>query len=132
MALYGLLYLPEQKDRAHEGFIRDYRLEYFDGLTESWKLLKAGTLLNTSLSQRLLFDESVTADKLKLTVLSCYGCVDKTEWTSSAEGWVQVRQKAKAVVQVAGLYVICDESGEESDILFWKEGQKSSTKEIDN
>ena len=132
MALNGLLYLPEQKDRAHEGFIRDYRLEYFDGLTESWKLLKAGTLLNTSLSQRLLFDESVTADKLKLTVLSCYGCVDKTVWTSSAEGWIHVRQKAKAVVQVAGLYVICDESGEESDILFWKEGQKSSTKEIDN
>lgn len=132
VVLNGLLYLPEQKDRAHEGFIRDYRLEYFDGRTESWKLLKTGTLLNTSLSQRLLFDEPVIADKLKLTILSCYGCVDKDVWAGSKEGWLRIRQKAKAIVQVAGLHVICDEPAEESDILFWEEGQKSSTKEIDN
>jgi len=130
--LKGVLYLPEQKDRAHEGFIRDYRLEYFDNRSEGWKLLKTGTVLNTSLSQQLLFDSPVTAKQLRLTVLSCYGCVDKTVWAGGREGWNQVHQKARAIVQVAGLHVICDEPGEESDVMFWEEGQKSSTKEIDN
>lgn len=132
MVLNGLLYLPEQKDRAHEGFIRDYRMEYFDALTESWKLLKEGSLLNTSLSQRVLFDNPVETSKLRLTVLSCNGCVDKTVWAGSREGWVRVHRDAKAVVQVAGLHVLCNESVEGSDVLFWEEGQKSSTKEIDN
>lgn len=132
LELRGLLYLPEQKDRAHEGFIRDYRMEYFDGQRESWELIKTGTFLNTSLSQQLIFEEPVTADKLRLTVLSCYGCVDKILWTSGREGWFQIRQKAKAVVQAAGLHVICGEPAEASDRIFWEAGQKSSTKEIDN
>lgn len=132
MVLKGLLYLPEQRDRAHEGFIRDYRLEYFDDQTENWRLLKEGTLLNTSLSQQLLFDSPVSARRLRMTVLSCYGCVDKTVWVEDREGWIRTPRKAKAIVQVAGLHVICDESVEESDVIFWKAGQKSSTKEIDN
>lgn len=132
VVLKGLLYLPEQKDRAHEGFIRDYRLEYFDPQSEDWRCLKTGTLLNTSLSQQVLFDSPVTAGRLRLTVLSCYGCVDKTVWTADREGWVQKYRKAKAVVQTAGLHVICEEPAEGSDVIFWEEGQKSSTKEIDN
>lgn len=130
--LKGFLYLPEQKDRAHEGFIRDYRLEFFDDRTERWELLREGTFLNTSLSQQLLFDEPVEADQLRLIVLSCYGCVDKTVWVNGREGWTQVHRKATAVVQVAGLHVLCDDPGEASDVIFWREGQKSSTKEIDN
>ena len=128
----GLLYLPEQKDRKHEGFIKDYRLEYFEGQSESWKLLEEGTLLNTSLSQTIDFETPVIAKELKLTVLSCYGCVEKTVWTSSVEGWIQKQWKMRAVVQTAGLHVICEERLEASDEIFWKEGQKSSTKEIDN
>ncbi|MCM1216585.1 MAG: hypothetical protein NC331_10215 [Lachnospiraceae bacterium] len=132
MVLNGILYLPEQKDRAHEGFIRDYRLECFDTQAGDWKLLKEGVFLNTCLSQQVLFDAPVTAGKLRLTVLSCYGCVDKTVWVSGREGWRQERQKAKAIVQVAGLHVICDEPTVGSDVVFWARGQKSSTKEIDN
>lgn len=132
MVLNGLVYLPEQKDRAHEGFIRDYRLEYLDPRTENWEILKTGVLLNTSLSQRVLFDAPVTAQKLRLTVLSCYGCVYKTVWANGREGWTQQFRKGSAVVQVSGLHVICDEHVEGSDVIFWKEGQKSSTREIDN
>lgn len=128
----GLLYLPEQKDRAHEGFVKDYRLEYCDGQTGEWKLLKSGTFLNTSLSQRIDFDTDVTLDKLRLTVLSCYGCVDKKVWTTDREGWIQIDKPASAVVQIAGLHVICEENCEPSDEIFWAAGQKSSTKEIDN
>lgn len=130
--LNGFLYLPDQKDRAHEGFIRDYRLEYFDALTEEWKCLKTGTLLNTSISQRVIFDEAVTTGRLRLIVLSCYGCLDKTVWAADREGWIRKFQKAKAIVQTAGLHVICEEPAEGSDVIFWEEGQKSSTKEIDN
>ncbi len=132
MILSGVLYLPEQKDRAHEGFVKDYRLEYLDGQTGSWELIKEGTLLNTSLSQQLLFEKPVTTERVRLTVLSCYGCVDKTVWVSNEEGWSRVNRKAEAVVQIAGLHVICEEPAECSDEVFWEQGQKSSTKEIDN
>lgn len=128
----GLLYLPEQKDRKHEGFIKDYRLEYFDEQLKSWELHKEGRLLNTSLSQTINFETPVITEKLRMTVLSCYGCVEKQVWISSAEGWIQKPWEMKAIVQTAGMHVICDEPAEASDEIFWEAGQKSSTKEIDN
>ena len=128
MVVNGLLYLPEQKDRAHEGFIRDYRLDYYDEQCENWKPVKEGTFLNSSLSQQVLFENPVTAEKLRLTVLSCYGCVDKTVWITGREGWMKKDRKAEAV----GLHVLCGEPAAESDVVFWKRGQKSSTREIDN
>ena len=130
--LKGLLYLPEQRDRAHDGFVRDYRLEYYEDSTEDWRLLKEGIFLNTSLSQQVLFDLPVYTGKLRLTVLSCYGCVDKSVWTEDREGWHRAPWKARAIVQGVGLQAICDEPAEGSDVIFWKAGQKSSTKEIDD
>ena len=132
LEISGLLYLPEQKDRMHEGFVKDYRLEYFDNQSESWKLLKEGTLLNTSLSQKIHFETPVITEKIRMTVLSCYGCVEKTVWISNVEGWFQKRWKVRAIVQIAGLHVICEEPTEASDEMFWGGEQKSSTKEIDD
>ena len=130
--IQGILYLPEQKDRAHEGFLKDCRVEYRDEQTGGFKSAWSGTLLNTSLSQKISFKAPVTAKCLRVTVLSCYGCQDKTVWKSTREGWIQVFQKKKAVVQAAGLHVICGETAAASDQVFWEAGQKSSTKEIDN
>lgn len=132
LEVQGLLYLPEQKDRAHEGFIRDYRIEYFRQETKTWEPLKTGQFLNTSLSQKVMWEETIFTKQIRVVVLSCYGCVDKTIWTGTREGWIQVEKKADAVVQAAGLQLICKEAAQPSDKVFWAAAQKSSTKEIDN
>lgn len=126
----GFLYLPEQKDRAHEGFLQDYRLEYLDeeGI---WKPAAQGTLQNTSLSQKIMFAEHITAESWRLVVESCYGCVDKMVWDEREDGWYKVFKPQSAVLQIAGLHLICDEEAEHSDRIFWDREQKSATKEID-
>jgi len=134
----GLIYVPDQKDRVHEGFIKDYRLEYYDEEAGNWYLLKTGTFLNTSLSQKADFQRNVRTDKFRLTVVSCYGCDEEKKdgrrkvWKSDREGWIQVDKPAGTVVQIAGLHIVCDEECEPSDEMFWAEGQRSTTKEIDN
>ena len=131
MSAQGWIYLPEQRDRAHAGFIRDYRLEYVsdDG---SWQLAVEGTFQNTSLSQRIEFPESIDAVQWRLVILSCYGCVDKEVWRECREGWEKVFQPKTAVVQIAGLHLICMEEAEHSDYIFWEQAQRSKTKEIEN
>lgn len=127
----GWIYLPEQRDRAHAGFIRDYRLEYVsdDG---RWQLAAEGTFQNTSLSQRIEFSKSIDAKQWRLVILSCYGCVDKEVWREYREGWKKVFWPKSAVVQVAGLHLICTEEAEYSDCIFWEQEQRSKTKEIEN
>ncbi len=127
----GWIYLPEQGDRAHAGFLKDYRLEY---LSEEgcWKLGAEGAFQNTSLSQRVLFSESIPAKEWRLVVTSCYGCVDKEVWRECREGWRKVFQPKTAILQIAGLHLICEEEAEHSDRIFWERCQRSATKEIEN
>lgn len=132
MEIQGLIYLPEQKDRKRTGLIRDYRLEYFDSKNGTWVLIQQGTFPNTTLSRRVEFDSSVKTERVRLTVLSAYGCRDGLVWVQAEEGWKQEWQKAGAVVQAAGLHLICREPWESSDELFWSAARKSATREIDN
>lgn len=131
IAVEGWLYLPEQKDRAHEGFLEDYTIEYQDE-AGNWKEAAWGTFKNTSLSQRVLFEETITAQNWRFVVESCYGCVDKEVWQECRDGWHKLFKPKSAVLQIAGLHVICQEEAEHSDHIFWEKEQKSATKEIDN
>ena len=74
LKIQGLVYLPEQKDRKRTGLIRDYRLEYLDSKNGDWVLIQQGTFPNTTLSRRVEFDSSVKTERIRLTVLSAYGC----------------------------------------------------------
>lgn len=130
--IQGLIYLPEQKDRKRTGLIRDYRLEYLDSRSGEWVLLQEGTFPNTTLSRRVEFGSSVKTERIRLTVLSAYGCRDGLVWVQTEEGWKQEWRKAGAVVQAAGLHLICGEPWEPSDELFWSAARKSATREIDN
>ena len=127
----GWLYLPEQRDRAHEGFLRDYTLEY-QGEAGEWCLAAKGAFQNTSLSQKIEFDKKITAKKWRFIVYSCYGCVDKEVWKSCKDGWRRGFQTQTAVLQIAGLHLLCEEEAEHSDRIFWEKEQRSATKEIDN
>lgn len=127
----GWLYLPEQKDRAHEGFLKDYIIEAMD-VDGKWQQAAQGTFPNTSLSSRVMFEEPVASEKWRIHVLSCYGCVDKNVWKEKADGWQQEFRPKSAVLQIAGLHLICGEEAEHSDRIFWEKEQRSATKEIDN
>lgn len=128
----GWVYLPEQNDRAHEGFLKDYVLEYLDA-ENNWKQASEGSFLNTGLSQKVIFREEIIARKWRFTVYSCYGCVDKEVWKSSKEGWIKVFQPKSAVLQIAGLHLLCEEETEHSMNIFWQNEPKFATKkEIEN
>lgn len=128
---HGWIYLPEQRDRGHEGFLRDYELQYLDE-NGIWKQAAKGTFLNTSLSQKVLFEETINARKWRLVVYSCYGCEDKEVWLEKQDGWYKEFRPKSAVLQIAGLHLICDEQGKTSDDVFWGREQRSATKEIEN
>lgn len=130
VAIKGILYVPEQRDRSHSGFVREFRVEAreTDG---SWRCMAEGTLLNTSRSQQIYFGRETTADALKFTVLSAYGSVDKYVWNETAEGWFRKFCSKKAAVQIAGLHVLCDEASSHRDDYAGMAEQKSRTKEID-
>ena len=126
----GLVYVPEQRDREHAGFVRDYRLEVRekDG---SWKQVSEGTLLNTCRSQEILFGGEITGDALRLTVLSAYGCVDKYVYRERSRGWFREFEPKTAIVQIAGLHLICDRPSSHGDSYAASGEQKSKTKEIE-
>lgn len=128
----GFLYLPEQRDRGHEGFLKDYKVEYFDEEQKLWCLATEGVLQNTCQSQKIIFPDKITAQKWRFTVYSCYGCVEKKVWKEEKDGWHQVWQPKKAVLQIAGLHILCNEKIASSDRIFWEKSQRSATKEIEN
>lgn len=130
VALKGVLYVPEQRDRNHAGFARDYRLEV-RGEGGEWLPVAEGTFLNTSRSQQVLFPEEITADAVRLTVFSAYGCVEKEVWREKSRGWLKERVPKRAVLQIAGLHVLCDEEASHRDDYASVDEQKTKTKEIE-
>lgn len=127
----GLLLVPVQRDRAHEGFIRQYEVlcKRTDGQT--FCVEAEGSMPNSCNSYRIRFDEPVLTDQLKLVVYSAYGCVEKKRWMDTADGWQKKWLKASAVVQLACIHVLCAEPAGDSDVLFWEKDQNTNTKEIE-
>jgi len=72
----GIVIMPRQNHREHEGDVRDYLIQISDDGT-SWRDLKRGLLPSTFDPQRITFDQIVTAKCLRLTSLSGFG-PDKT------------------------------------------------------
>ena len=168
VAIKGFVYVPEQRDRNHEGFAREYRLEIGtrqksgsnQKITDTakepqivdsrivngrsvveavnsidptlhWETVSEGVFLNTCRSQQVLFDYEITGDIIRLTILSAYGCEDKLVWEQGRQGWQQVLQPKSAVVQIAGLHILCDEKASHGDVYSKEKDMRSRTKEID-
>lgn len=127
----GLLYVPVQRDRAHEGFVREYEISWFDREKGRWEPAARGMLPNTCRSCRIPFEKAVRTDRIRFTALSAYGCVEKQVWQIGKQGWTRQWQEKRAVVQIACLHLLCGEKAPVSDELFWEKGQKSTTKEIE-
>ena len=68
----GVVLLPRQNHREHQGDIREYRIELSDD-GNTWRDAKHGELLSTFRPQRVRFAQAATARYLKLTALSGFG-----------------------------------------------------------
>lgn len=76
VAVSGLVIMPRQNHREHEGDIREYSIQASkDGL--NWRELKRGELLSTFDPQTISFEELVTVKFLKFISISGFG-TDKT------------------------------------------------------
>lgn len=81
VAMSGVVLMPRQNHREHEGDIRGYTLHVSDDGND-WREVSRGELLSTFAPQQIDFSRTVTARYLKLVSLSGFG-TDKT--TSLAE-----------------------------------------------
>ncbi len=125
----GLVYVPDQKDRMHEGGLKDCRIEVLE--EGKWELAWEGSFDNSLFSQKALFHKSFQTDQIKITVLSSYETGERMEWIEGEDGWYQSGRKAEAVVQAAGFHVICSQEVPGSDYAFWSGKRRSTTKEIE-
>jgi hypothetical protein len=72
VAFDGLVLMPRQNHRDHEGDVREWLVqESSDG--QAWRDVKRATLGSTFDPQKLLFDHGVSTRYLKLTALSGFG-----------------------------------------------------------
>ena len=142
VAIKGLYLLPVQKDRMFEGCIREFCIE---GVVEtsssesaleekevSWKTLSKGIMKNNLFGQKIYFDEVITTDCIRLIVLSGYGEDIRPVWHVKNGGWVYEKEQTKAVLQLAGFHLITDCQCTGEDSLFWMEGYKSISKDVEN
>lgn len=68
----GLVLMPRQNHRDHEGDVREYLIETSDD-GDNWKELKRGALVSTYDQQRIEFGKNVNARQLRFTALSGFG-----------------------------------------------------------
>ena len=106
-------------------------IQVWDEQEEKWKEVANTKLPNSSLSHEIFFEKTIHTNKVKLSVLSCYGEKEIDIWEEYQEGYRHTCQKAKAVIRIAGLHVISKEETMHNNQLFWDEQQKSTTKEIE-
>ncbi len=72
IALSGLLLMPRQNQREHQGDIREYKLDSSDDGT-NWQAIATGQLASTFDEQTIAFGKTVTTKELRLTALSGFG-----------------------------------------------------------
>ncbi len=68
----GLVIMPRQNGREHEGDIREYSIQISDDGT-SWREIKRGQLVSTFDPQTIEFGQSVSAKFVKIVSLSGFG-----------------------------------------------------------
>jgi hypothetical protein len=72
VAMNGLLLMPRQNQREHQGDLREFKLETSDDGV-NWQTLLHGQFASTWNPQTISFPQTLTAKHLKLTALSGFG-----------------------------------------------------------
>ena len=72
VAMRGLVLMPRQNQREHQGDIRDYKLETSeDGM--NWQTIASGELASTFDPQTISFGKTISAKQLRFTALAGFG-----------------------------------------------------------
>lgn len=129
VAVSGLLMVPDQKDRMHQGCVKDYVIEV--EVEGEFKEAARGRFSASFLTQKTVWKDAVTTKAIRFTALSGYGQGERDEWEEREDGWYQVKGRGKAAIQAAGFHLILDGMTEGNDIAYWNENRKSRTKEIE-
>jgi hypothetical protein len=72
VAMGGLILMPRQNQREHQGDIHDYKIEGSDDGT-NWQEITSGQLASTFDEQKILFGKVVACREIKLTAISGFG-----------------------------------------------------------
>lgn len=72
VAMDGLVLMPRQNQREHQGDIHDYTIQVSDDGNQ-WREITRGQLASTFDPQQIRFSQTVTAKHLKFTALSGFG-----------------------------------------------------------
>jgi hypothetical protein len=72
VAMSGLVFMPRQNQREHQGDIREYKLDASDDGT-NWQSIANGQLASTFDEQKIAFGKTVTTKELRFTALSGFG-----------------------------------------------------------
>ncbi|HTR40122.1 MAG TPA: discoidin domain-containing protein [Pseudomonadales bacterium] len=72
VAVEGLIVMPRQNQREHQGDIRDYKIEISDD-GASWQEITTGQLASTFDEQKIVFGKTVMAKEIRLTAISGFG-----------------------------------------------------------
>ncbi len=126
----GLIVVPDQKDRMHQGCVKGYVIHVREG--ENWKEAARGEFASSFMSQKAWFDRVYDTDAIRFTALSGYAMGEHLEWEKKSDGWHCIKKQGRPAIQAAGFHVVCDKRAEGNDKLFWKKFQRSRTKEIEN
>jgi hypothetical protein len=72
VAMNGLVLMPRQNQREHQGDVREYQIELSNDGTD-WREIAAGQLPSTFAEQKILFSQTVSARYIKFTARSGFG-----------------------------------------------------------
>lgn len=125
----GLLMIPDQRDRMHQGCVKDYVIFVREG--EKWKEAVRGSFASSFMTQKALFNQVSVTDTIKFTALSGYAMGERLTWEEKPDGWYCVKNKGIPAIQAAGFHVISEKWTKGNDKLYWKHHQTSRTKEIE-
>ena len=152
----GILYMPRQNHREHEGELRSYLIEaWLDG---TWKQVQKGKLSSSYEPKRIAFLHEVYTDRIRFTALDTFSAPGKScFWAMEPDGWYQKEADTTANPEFKGQLpqdifsasVINLLLAEEEEMAVWKQhaeqrsvhlkeavtsiaSEKSATAEIDN
>lgn len=152
----GILYMPRQNHREHEGELRSYCIEAW--VNDTWKQVQKGKLSSSYEPKRITFLHEVYTDRIRFTALDTFSAPGKScFWAMEPDGWYQKEADTTANPEFKGQLpqdifsasVINLLLAEEEEMAVWKQhaeqrsvhlkeavtsiaSEKSATAEIDN
>ena len=84
----GILYMPRQNHREHEGELQSYCIEAW--VNDTWKQVQKGKLSSSYEPKRIAFAQEVYTDRIRFTALDTFSAPGKScFWAMEPDGWYQ-------------------------------------------